>query len=53
MTQRDIAERHEEKRQKVRQNLMLINREYESKSIEAIGQCHKEVEDKVEREMKQ
>ena len=52
MTQRDRVEREQEHRQKVKQNFSLINREYEHKSIEAIGQCHKEIETKAEDQLK-
>ena len=48
MTQRDRAGKEQEHRQKVKQNFSLINKEYEYKSIEAIGQCHKEIESKAE-----
>lgn len=52
MTQRDRAEKEQEHRQKVITNFKLINKEYEHKSIEAIGQCHKEIEQKVEEQLK-
>ena len=52
MTQRDRAEKEQEHRQKVKQNFNLINKEYEHKSIEAISQCHKEIEQKAEEQLK-